>query len=87
MLSFLKRESCHKDHIQVYTFKTINTLCLLSGFGEWEIIPYHIYFTEMILESKGIKKMIIKFAEKMVNLVELIFPLASGGLILNVKKI
>ncbi|MCX6164085.1 MAG: methyltransferase domain-containing protein, partial [Ignavibacteriae bacterium] len=87
MLSFLKRESCHKDHLQVYTYKTINTLCLLSGFEEWEIIPYHIYFTEMILEAKGINKMIIKFAEKIVNFVEIIFPLASGGLILNVKKI
>ena len=87
LLSLFKRESCHKDHLQVYSFKTINTLCRLAGFEDWEILTYHVYFTEMILTSKGIKKFIVKAAEKVVNIMEWIFPLASGGLILYVKKI
>lgn len=87
LLSIIKRESCHKDHLQVYSFKTINTLCRLAGFESWEILTYHVYFTEMILASKGIKRLIAKAAEMIVNIIEWIFPLASGGLILNVKKI
>jgi 2-polyprenyl-3-methyl-5-hydroxy-6-metoxy-1,4-benzoquinol methylase len=86
-LSLLKRESCHKDHLQIYSYKTFNTLCLLAGFEDWEILTYHVCFTEMILKSKGIKKIIVKIAEKFFNFAEKIFPLASGGLILNVKKI
>jgi len=87
LLSLIKRESCHKDHLQVYSYKTINTLCRLTGFENWEILTYHIYFTEMILASKGIKRLILKAVEKIVNIIEWIFPLASGGLIMNVKKI
>lgn len=87
VLSLMKRESCHKDHLQVYSYKTFNTLCILAGFEDWEIFTYHIYFTEMILQSKGIKKLIVKIAEKIVNIFEFVFPLASGGLIMHVKKI
>jgi len=86
-LSLLKRESCHKDHLQIYSYKIINTLCLLSGFEEWEIIPYHIYYTEMIMGTTGINKSVTIFAEKIINIIEKIFPLSSGGLILHVKKI
>ncbi len=86
-LSLIKRESCHKDHLQVYSFKTINTLCRLAGFESWEILTYHVNFTEMILASKGFKRLIVKAAEKVVNIMEWMFPLASGGLIMNVKKI
>ncbi len=86
-LSLIKRESCHKDHLQVYSFKTINTLCRLAGFESWEILTYHVYFTEMILASKGFKRLIVKAAEKVVNIMEWMFPLASGGLIMNVKRI
>lgn len=86
-LSLIKRESCHKDHLQIYSFKTLNTLCLLTGFDDWEIIPYHVYFTEMILGSAGLKRIIVKSVEKIINVLERIFPLASGGLILYIRKI
>ncbi len=85
VLAFLKRESAHKDHLQVYSFKTLNTLCMQAGFESWQIIPYHVKFTEMILNSKGFRKMFVKFAEKCVNLVESLFPMTSGGYIVDIK--
>jgi len=87
LMGFFGRESTHKDHLQMYPCKALNTLCLKVGFVEWEIIPYHVYFTEMICKTKGIRKIFIQFMEKSINLFENIFPLLSGGLILDVKKI
>lgn len=87
LLGVLNRESAHHDHLQVYSYKTLNTLCLRAGFAEWEIIPYHVYFTEMILKSSGAKRIGVQGAEGLINVCERLFPLLSGGLILNVKKI
>lgn len=87
ILGTLGRESAHRDHLQIYSFKTLNTLCLRAGFAEWEIIPYHVYFTEMILKTSGIKKITVQCSEAVINMCERFFPLLSGGLILNVKKI
>jgi hypothetical protein len=87
LLGVLNRESAHHDHLQVYSYKTLNTLCLRAGFAEWEIIPYHVYFTEMILMSSGVKRIGIQGIEQLINVCEKLFPLLSGGLILNVARI
>lgn len=83
-LAFFKRESCHIDHFQVYSYKTLNTLCRVAGFNNWKIIPYHVKFTEMIERSVGIKKLFVSTSEKIVNGVEALFPLVSGGNILEI---
>jgi hypothetical protein len=85
LLALFKRESCHIDHLQVYSFKTLNTLCRLAGFKNWKIIPYHVKFTEMIMRSNGIKKTLVTLSEKTVNSVEFIFPLTAGGMILDIN--
>lgn len=87
LLGFLKRESAHCDHLQIYSYKILNTLCIKCGFVKWEIIPYHVYYTEMIFKAKGYRKIILQCFEKIVNIFEDIFPLFSGGLILDVKQI
>ena len=87
LLAILNRESAHRDHLGVYSYKTLNTLCLRAGFAEWEILPYHVYFAEMILESSGARRIAIQIAQTLINICEALFPLLSGGLILNVKKI
>jgi len=84
ILSVFKRESAHIDHLQVYSYKTLNTLCRTVNFSQWQIIPYHIKFTEMIVESKGIKKHLVNFSESMVNGFETLFPLTSGGYIIDI---
>ncbi len=85
VLSLFKRESCHVDHLQVYSYKTLNTLCRWAGFNSWKIIPYHVKFTEMIMRSGGIKKAMVFFSEKTVNTLELLFPLTGGGFIVDIE--
>jgi hypothetical protein len=87
VLALAKRESNHHDHLQIFSIKTLNTLCLRAGFQEWGILPYHVYFTEMILRSKGLARLFVATAERMVNWTETVFPMLSGGLILHVTKI
>ncbi len=84
ILALFKRESCHIDHYQVYSYKTLNTLCRTAGFTNWKIIPYHVKYTEMILRSKGIKKIFVQTCEKIINLLEYIFPLTGGGFIIDI---
>jgi trans-aconitate methyltransferase len=87
ILATSKRESNHHDHLQVFSIKTLNTLCLRAGFQEWDILPYHVYFTEMILASTGLRRAFVQTAEHMVNWTESVFPMLSGGLILHVTKL
>ncbi len=85
LLAFIQAESCHIDHLQVYSYKTLNTLCKNASFNKWEIIPYNVKYTEMILRSKGIKRLFVKSCEKMINCIEYFFPLMAGGYILEIE--
>jgi hypothetical protein len=85
VLALASRESNHHDHLQIFSVKTLNTLCLRAGFQDWEIIPYHVYFTEMLLRSTGLRRFLVEISENLVNLAEGLFPLLSGGLILHIK--
>lgn len=85
LLALSKKESCHIDHLQIYSFKTLNTLCIRAGFREWKIIPYHVKFTEMILRTVGLKKFSVVFSESLINMLERLFPLGSGGVILDIE--
>jgi hypothetical protein len=86
LLAVGSRESNHHDHLAVFSLKTLNTLCLRAGFQDWDIIPYHVYFTEMIFRLQGMSRVLVRTAERMVNLGESAFPLLSGGLILHVRS-
>lgn len=86
LMGIIKREVQHIDHLQIFTYKTLNTLCAKAGFQEWEIIPYHFFATEMKLKSKSkIKRGFISLIEKFINGVEYFFPLLSMGYIVRVK--
>lgn len=83
LLAILKRESTHEGHLQIYSYKTLNTLCLKAGFESWKIIPYYVSYAEMILASKGLKAFCVKAVEKSVNFGEYLLPLLSGGFIVD----
>jgi SAM-dependent methyltransferase len=87
LLALASRESNHLDHLAIFSVKTLNTLCLRAGFQEWEILPYHVYFTEMIFRMTGPSRWLVRGAERMVNWGEWMFPMLSGGLILHVRSI
>jgi SAM-dependent methyltransferase len=84
LLSLFKRESSHTDHKQIYSFKTLNTLCRIAGFRDWRIVPYYVKYTEMILNSGPGKRCVIKCIESVINFLEYVFPLQSGGFIVEV---
>jgi hypothetical protein len=87
VLGLASRESCHHDHLHLFSVKTLNTLCLRAGFQEWEVIPYHVYFTEMVLRANGLRRVLVQTSEKLVNTAESVFPMLAGGLILHVRTI
>ena len=85
VLGAIGREVQHHDHLHNFTFKILNTLCLRAGFKDWEIIPYRFYATEMILNSSGAKRSLVKGVESTIKLVERLFPLLSFGYIVHIR--
>ncbi len=83
-LGLIKRESNHPDHLQMYTYKTLNTLCLRAGFRKWEILPYHVSFPEMINSHKGCQRIFTILFQKIINFLEKLFPLLAGGWIVKI---
>lgn len=86
-LALAQRESSHRDHLQVFSYKTLNSLCQRAGFADFEIIPYYVRFTELALRSSGLQRTLVNGAEQLVNLGERLFPLLAGGLILYVSHV
>lgn len=79
------RESQHKDHLHIFSYKTLNTLCLKAWFKNRIIRPYYVKFSEMILNAAWLKKIFLMFFEKIVNFFEYLFPLLSWWLIVEVE--
>jgi 2-polyprenyl-3-methyl-5-hydroxy-6-metoxy-1,4-benzoquinol methylase len=86
LLAGMARESSHPDHLHVYSYKTLHTVCLRAGFKTWRIIPYHVQYTEMLLRARGFRRSLVKAVERAINLGESAFPLTSGGFLLNVTE-
>jgi SAM-dependent methyltransferase len=87
LLALARRENCHVDHLQVYSYKTLVTLCRNASIAAFRIIPYHQYYTEMILRQRGLRRLGVQVAERVVNVAESAFPLLSGGLMLHVTSL
>ena len=85
LLGLMGREVQHRDHLHLFTFKTLNTICIRSGLCEWEIIPYRFYATEMLLNSRGAKRIFVRVVEMAIRVVERIFPLLSFGYVLRIS--
>ena len=84
-LGIFGRESMHKDHLQVYSYKTLHTMFERAGFTGWTIRPYHAKFTEMIQGSTGAKRITTVAFEKLVNFLERRFPLLSCGFVCELR--
>jgi SAM-dependent methyltransferase len=85
LLGVFGREAQHPDHLQIFSYKILSTLCSRTDFAEWEIIPYRFQATETILNSSGLKKAAATAAQFIVGLVERLFPLLSCGYIVKAK--
>ena len=79
ILGVFGRESCHRDHLQIYSYKTLTRLFLNANFQDWQLIPYYSMFTEMTIRHSGVKATLVRFSEKLCNSVEFLFPMLAGG--------
>ena len=85
LLGIFGREAQHPDHLHVFSYKILNTICLRAGLSDYKIIPYKFYATEMILASRGFKRVSARLTERLVNGVEYVFPLLSFGYIVDAQ--
>ena len=83
LLGLIGREVQHPDHFQNFTFKILNTLCRRAGLSQWELTPYRFFATEMILASRGPKRVMVVTVERSIRMIEHFFPLLSFGYILR----
>ncbi len=85
LIGLLSRESTHHDHLCIFSFKTLYTLCSRSGFTSWEIIPYIARFTEMKERNTGIARTMVSSGEKIINGLEWLFPMMGFGYIVKIQ--
>jgi hypothetical protein len=83
VLALGRRESMHRDHLQVYSYKTLNTLCSRAGFSSWKIVAYHATFPELRLTAAPLMRVATSLFENAIHVIERGFPLLSGGCIVH----
>jgi hypothetical protein len=79
LIGLVGRESMHKDHLQVYSYKTLRTLFDRAGIELLALHPYHVRFDEMIKQTRGAKRLSVKAFQAVVNGLENLSPILSGG--------
>ncbi len=84
VIGLASRESTHRDHLSILSYKTLCTLCLRAGFREWELHPYYARFTEMRERNAGWRRALVSLGESGVNGIEWLFPLLSFGYVVEV---
>jgi trans-aconitate methyltransferase len=87
LLALMYRESNHKDHLNVLSYKTLTTLCTRAGFESWRLVPYHVQYLEMALRSTGTRRRLVRTAQLLVGGAESAFPFLSSGYIVDVTRI
>jgi SAM-dependent methyltransferase len=85
LIGLVYRESTHHDHLCILSYKTLATLCTRAGFSDWEIIPYFSRFTEMEERHSGVLRFAVRAAQRVINLLEWMFPLLSFGYIVLIR--
>lgn len=82
-VGLLSRESTHRDHLCILSYKTLHTLCTRAGLEHFELVPYRSAFVEMRARNPGLGGAVVAAGEKAVNAVEWLFPLLSFGWIVR----
>lgn len=84
LMGLIGKEAQHPDHLMTSTYKTLNTLCRRAGVREWEIIPYRFFATEMLLNSKGVFRLVLRLIEGSIRFMERFAPLRSFGYVVRI---
>ena len=83
-LAFLRRENCHPDHLQVYSFKTLSTLAARVPLREVSIVPY--FYTSHLFQGRvpaALAPAIGAIDTLVLKPTQFLFPLTAFGLILE----
>ncbi len=83
-LAFAHRESCHPDHIQVYSYKTLATLAARIPLADASIRPY--YYAAHIFKGRlpGPLAPLVTLADRAVlRPIQYLFPLTAFGWIVE----
>lgn len=79
LIGLAGRESMHRDHLQIYSYKTLRTLFDRAGIELITLTPCRARFQEMINEASGIKRVTVKSFQGLVNGLEFMSPMLSAG--------
>ncbi|MGV8932956.1 MAG: methyltransferase domain-containing protein [Luteimonas sp.] len=79
LIGLAGRESMHRDHLQIYSYKTLRTLFDRAGIELQALVPCHVRFHEMLDESRGLKKAAVRGFQTLVNGLEWAAPILSAG--------
>lgn len=85
LMGCIGREAQHPDHLANFSCKILHTLCRRAGFTHYELRPYRFFATEMILDSRGAKRLAAQAAQGGIRVVERLFPLLSFGWIVRAR--
>jgi hypothetical protein len=83
-LAFLRRENCHPDHLQVYSFKTLATLSARVPMRDVSIVPY--FYTSHLFQGRVPAVLVPAIGAidvLVLRPIQFLFPLTSFGLILE----
>jgi len=84
-LGLASREAMHTDHLQIYSYKTLQTLFARNGFAVETMTPYKARFTETIASSSRVMAFGTRCFQALVNGLESAMPMLSAGWILETK--
>lgn len=79
LIGLVGRESTHPDHLQIYSYKTLRTLFDRSGIELRELVPYHARFDEMLEQSRGARRAVVRGFQGAVNVLESLTPALNAG--------
>lgn len=79
MIGIGSRESMHRDHLQIYSYKTLRTLLDRAGIELQSLQPTYARFPEMIVASTGVRRAGVIAFQRAINALEWAFPLMSAG--------
>lgn len=85
LIGLANRESTHRDHLCILSFKTLSTLCHRAGFSAWQIVPYYARFPEIKSRQSGLRRLLVACSERTINGLEWMFPMMSFGYVVTVK--
>ena len=84
LVGAFSRESQHEDHLHIFSYKTLSTLCARASFKSWRLIPYYTDLSEARLLGSPVSRISYRAFEETVRVFERVSPLLSRGWILVV---